>query len=194
MGRSGCAFVKYSTDCACTSGKLPSGTWLGTVYRCNHPGCECTGQTDCIHAVGKTGTEQNSDADQSKASDFDSTASKPTVCVPGIFRMQAFQQGEWIFAGEWCGTNWLADWEYIKTDGILPSEKTSEMRSAQTPKAPGLLWKNLSYMLCYLEVLSLPWLYLKYTNQLWTKYEHNVKAWWILRKSAESQKETVQIA
>ena len=64
------------------------------VYRCNHPGCECTGQTDCIHAVGKTGTEQNSDADQSKASDFDSTASKPTVCVPGIFRMQAFQQGE----------------------------------------------------------------------------------------------------
>ena len=126
MGRSGCAFVKYSTDCACTSGKLPSGTWLGTVYGCDHPGCECTGQTDCIHAVGKTGTEQDSDADQSKASDSDSTASKPTVCVPGIFRMQAFQQGEWIFAGEWCGTNWLADWEYIKTDGILPSEKTSE--------------------------------------------------------------------
>ena len=74
--------------------KLPSGTWLGTVYGCDHPGCECTGQTDCIHAVGKTGTEQDSDADQSKASDSDSTASKPTVCVPGIFRMQAFQQGE----------------------------------------------------------------------------------------------------
>ncbi len=81
-------------DCTCTSGKLPSGTWLGTVYGCNHPGCECTGQTDCIHAVGKTGTEQDTDADQSKASDPDSAASKPTVCVPGIFRMQAFQQGK----------------------------------------------------------------------------------------------------
>jgi len=94
MGRSGRAFVKYSTDCACTSGKLPSGAWLGTVYGCDHPGCECTGQTDCIHAVGKTGTEQDTDADQSKASDPDSAASKPTVCVPGIFRMQAFQQGK----------------------------------------------------------------------------------------------------
>ena len=114
MGRSGRAFVKYSIDCACTSGKLPSGTWLGTVYGCNHPGCECTGQTDCIHAVGKTGTEQDTDADQSKASDPDSAASKPTVCVPGIFRMQAFQQGKWVFTGEWCGTDWLADWEYIK--------------------------------------------------------------------------------
>ena len=127
MGRSGRAFVKYSIDCACTSGKLPSGTWLGTVYRCNHPGCECTGQTDCIHAVGKTGTEQKSDADQSKASDFDSTASKPTVCVPGIFRMQAFQQGEWIFAGEWCGTDWLADWvnyssKVLKNRRLPPSK------------------------------------------------------------------------
>lgn len=44
--------------------------------------------------VGKTGTEQDTDADQSKASDPDSAASKPTVCVPGIFRMQAFQQGK----------------------------------------------------------------------------------------------------
>ena len=167
MGRSGCAFVKYSTDCACTSGKLPSGTWLGTVYGCDHPGCECTGQTDCIHAVGKTGTEQDSDADQSKASDSDSTASKPTVCVPGIFRMQAFQQGEWIFAGEWCGTNWLADWEYIKTDGILPSEKTSEMRSAQTPKAPGLLWKNLS-SIKNLFPFHL-WVYCN--SNMWIKYE-----------------------
>ena len=47
-----------------------------------------------VYMLRKTGTEQDSDADQSKASDFDSTASKPTVCVPGIFRMQAFQQGE----------------------------------------------------------------------------------------------------
>ena len=35
--KTGSADVEYSTDCPCTSGKLPQGHRLGTVYRCSDP-------------------------------------------------------------------------------------------------------------------------------------------------------------
>ena len=48
---------------------------------------QCAGQTGCIHALGQTGTEQNSDADESETSDIKSAASKSVVGIQRILRL-----------------------------------------------------------------------------------------------------------
>ena len=73
------------SDRAGASGKFPSGKRLGTVYGCDHPCRECTGPSDRLYALGQTGTEQDTDADQSEASDPKSTTSKSVIGIPGIF-------------------------------------------------------------------------------------------------------------
>ena len=81
MGGSGRTAFKHGADCPCTSGEFPSGKRLGAVYGCNHTGSQCTGPANRIYVVGKTGTEQNTDADKSEASDFKSATSKPAFCI-----------------------------------------------------------------------------------------------------------------
>ena len=81
MGGSGRTAFKHGADCPCTSGEFPSGKRLGAVYGCNHTGSQCTGPANRIYVVGKTGTEQDTDADKSEASDFKSATSKPTFCI-----------------------------------------------------------------------------------------------------------------
>lgn len=90
MGRSGSAAAQYSAYGARSSGKFSSGQGMGEIYRRNYSGGQCTGQTDCIYAVGKTGAEKDPDADQSKTSDFEGGTSKSTVGKQWIFRMQTF--------------------------------------------------------------------------------------------------------
>ena len=70
------------------------GDRLGAVYGCNHTGSQCTGPANRIYVVGKTGTEQDTDADKSEASDFKSATSKPTFCIQRFFWMQTFQSGK----------------------------------------------------------------------------------------------------
>ena len=62
-----------------------------------------------VNAVGQTGTEQNSDAYQSEASDIKSTSSKPAFGIPWFLRMQTFLTGECIFRRAWSSTDRLAD-------------------------------------------------------------------------------------
>ena len=81
MGRPGCITVKYRAYSACASGKFTSGTRLGTVYGRGNSCSQCAGQTGCIHALGQTCTEQNSDADESETSDIKSAASKSVVGI-----------------------------------------------------------------------------------------------------------------
>ncbi|CDC94859.1 uracil-DNA glycosylase [Roseburia sp. CAG:380] len=52
------------------------------------------GSSDCLYAVGQTGTEQDPDADESEASDLKGTSSESIVCISWIFRLQAFQSGK----------------------------------------------------------------------------------------------------
>lgn len=87
MGRPGCITVKYRAYRACASGKFTSGTRLGTVYGRGNSCSQCAGQTGCIHALGQTGTEQNSDADESETSDIKSAASKSVVGIQRILRL-----------------------------------------------------------------------------------------------------------
>ena len=70
---------------------------------------------------------------------------------------------------------------YKKTDGVLSSEKTSEMRSAQTPKASGLLWKNLS-SIKNLFPFHL-WVYCN--SNMWIKYEQLLNNYKFLCKTTE---------
>ena len=181
MGRSGRTAFKHGADCPCTSGEFPSGKRLGAVYGCNHTGSQCTGPANRIYVVGKTGTEQDTDADQSKASDPDSAASKPTVCVPGIFRMQAFQQGKWVFTGEWCGTDWLADWEYIKNRWCSAIWKNLWNEECPDTKASGLLWKNLSSI----KNLFPFHLWVHCNSNMWIKYEQLLNNYKFLCKTTE---------
>ena len=58
---------------------------------------------------GQTGTEQNSNAYQSEASDIKSTSSKPAFGIPWFLRMQTFLTGECIFRRAWSSTDRLAD-------------------------------------------------------------------------------------
>ena len=81
MGRSGSIAFEYGIDRACASGKFTPGAWMGTVYRCDYPGGKCAGPADCLYAMGQTGTEQNSDADQSETFDSKSATSKSAFCV-----------------------------------------------------------------------------------------------------------------
>ena len=94
LGGSGRTAFKHGADCPCTSGEFPSGKRLGAVYGCNHTGSQCTGPANRIYVVGKTGTEQDTDADKSEASDFKSATSKPTFCIQRFFWMQTFQSGK----------------------------------------------------------------------------------------------------
>lgn len=94
MGRAGSADAQYGIDSAGASGKFSSGKRLGAVYGCNHTGSQCTGPANRIYVVGKTGTEQDTDADKSEASDFKSATSKPTFCIQRFFWMQTFQSGK----------------------------------------------------------------------------------------------------
>ena len=87
MGRPGCITVKYRAYSAGSSGKFTSGTRLGTVYGRGNSCSQCAGQTGCIHALGQTGTEQNSDADESETSDIKSAASKSVVGIQRILRL-----------------------------------------------------------------------------------------------------------
>lgn len=81
----------------------------GSIYGCHYPGGQCPGSTSCLYAVGQTGTEQNSDAYQSEASDIKSTSSKPAFGIPWFLRMQTFLTGECIFRRAWSGIDRLAD-------------------------------------------------------------------------------------
>ena len=119
MGRSGSASAQHRPHRARAPGKFPSGKRLGAVHRCGHSGSKCPGSSDCVPPLGQTGAVQNTDAYESEASDLNGTASEPSLGIPGIFRVPAFQQGKWVFTGEWCGTDWLADWEYIKKQMVF---------------------------------------------------------------------------
>ena len=92
MGGTGRAHVEHSAHCAGSSGKFPPGNRLGRIYRCGYHGAEQSGQAYRIHPVGKPGAEEESDAEQSEASDPDGASSQPAVSIPGILRQQAFQQ------------------------------------------------------------------------------------------------------
>ena len=81
----GVLMLNTGIDSAGASGKFSSGKRLGAVYGCDHPCRECTGPSDRLHALGQTCTEQDTDVDQSKASDLKSTASKSIVGIPWIF-------------------------------------------------------------------------------------------------------------
>lgn len=96
MGKAGCIIIEHGSDRPCTSGELPSGQRMGAFYGCHYPGGQCPGSTSCLYAVGQTGTEQNSDAYQSEASDIKSTSSKPAFGIPWFLRMQTFLTGECI--------------------------------------------------------------------------------------------------
>ena len=69
------------------SGKFPSGKRVGEVYRCHYSGSQCTGQTDCVYAVGKTGTAQDTNAHESEAFDPESGTSESSVCKQWLFRV-----------------------------------------------------------------------------------------------------------
>ena len=45
---------------------------------------------------GRAGAVQNTDAYESEASDLNGTASEPSLGIPGIFRVPAFQQGKCV--------------------------------------------------------------------------------------------------
>lgn len=45
---------------------------------------------------GRPGAVQNTDAYESEASDLNGTASEPSLGIPGIFRVPAFQQGKCV--------------------------------------------------------------------------------------------------
>lgn len=81
VGRSGGSVVKHGSDGAGTSGSIPSGERLGAVYGCCDPGSQCAGPADCLYALGQTGTKQDPDADESKASDPEGTSSKSVIGI-----------------------------------------------------------------------------------------------------------------
>ena len=61
------------------------------IDRCSNPCTQYPGQADCIYSVGKTGTDEKENADQSEPFDPGSTASESTFCVSWIFRKQTVQ-------------------------------------------------------------------------------------------------------
>ncbi len=58
---------------------------MGRIYRCSNPCTQYPGQADCIYSVGKTGTDEKENADQSEPFDLGSTASESAFCVSWIF-------------------------------------------------------------------------------------------------------------
>ena len=86
--------AQHRTYGAGASGKFPSGKRMGTVYRCNHSGSQCTGSPDRLYALGQTGTKQDPDAHKPEASDPEGSASESAFCVPRILWVQAFQPGK----------------------------------------------------------------------------------------------------
>lgn len=66
-------------------------------------------QTDGLHSLGKTGTDEKVHADEPESSDHRIATSKPIVGVSGIFWQQTFQSHEQIPERAWIKRNRLAD-------------------------------------------------------------------------------------
>ena len=113
MGGSGGTSAQHRAYGEGASGKFPSGKRMGTVYRCNHSGSQCTGSPDRLYALGQTGTKQDPDAHKPEASDPEGSASESAFCVPRILWVQAFQPGERVSWEEWNCADRLADWGCI---------------------------------------------------------------------------------
>ena len=64
------------------SSKIRTGEWA--------PGYKLPSEPTLADAV------QNTDAYESEASDLNGTASEPSLGIPGIFRVPAFQQGKCV--------------------------------------------------------------------------------------------------
>ncbi len=109
MGRARGTDAEYAFDCAGTPGIFPQRDRLGTIYGCGHCGSQQTGPPHCVSSLGKSGTKKSGNAKQPAAPDPEIAAPKPAVCLPGIFRMQAFQPGKRVSGGTRRDADRLAD-------------------------------------------------------------------------------------
>ena len=101
--RQGVLLLNHRFDRPCPSGEFPQRYRLGGIYRCSHPGPERAGQAYRFYALGKTGADEESHAEQSQTSDTGSASSQSFVGFPGIFRLQTFQQSQCFSHRAWTG-------------------------------------------------------------------------------------------
>ena len=102
-------WAEQGVYCAGTHGQFPSRERLGRVYRCRHPGTECTGSSHCVYPVGQTCPDEESYVEQSQSSDLRGPSSQPPVCLPRFLRQQTFQQDQQLLERTRRGAHRLAD-------------------------------------------------------------------------------------